>query len=134
MFASWLGRICLGERNERVGDLSACQDMSAVCQRPAIFHRRPPLGAELDEVFLDAHHAARAVSQAVETRQVFGRNLRHARVTAGLTTGDIQDRAGVPREFVDEVEQGLADPSLRTMVILALAVERDLWLLLEPSG
>jgi hypothetical protein len=40
----------------------------------------------------------------------------------------------VPREFVDEVEQGLADSSLRTMVILALAVERDLWLLLEPSG
>jgi hypothetical protein len=133
MFARWLGGQRFAERNERVGDLRRAE-MSTVCQRLAIFRRRPPLGVELENVFVDAHHAARAISQAVETRQMFGRNLRRARISAGLTPGDIQDRAGVPQEFVDEIEQGRADPSLRTMVTLALAVERDLWLLLEPSG
>lgn len=92
------------------------------------------MGGELDDIFVDAHHAARAASQAVETRQIFGRNLRQARIIAGLTPGDIQDRAGVPREFVDQIEQGRADPCLRTMVTLALAVDRDLLLLFEPSG
>jgi DNA-binding XRE family transcriptional regulator len=108
--------------------------MSTDCQRLAIFKWRAPLGVESDNVYVDAHHAARAISQAVETRQMFGRNLRRARISAGLTPGDIQDRAGVPQEFVDEIEQGRADPSLRTMVTLAFAVERDLWLLLEPAG
>jgi transcriptional regulator with XRE-family HTH domain len=92
------------------------------------------LEAELYDIFLDPQVAARAARQGSEERRIFGRNLRQARITAGLTPGDIQDRAGVPREYVDQIEQGQVDFSLKTMVVLALAVDRDLLQLFDPSG
>jgi DNA-binding XRE family transcriptional regulator len=96
--------------------------------------RRPLLGAELENNFLNGHFPARVVTQIMEGRQMFGRNLRRARITAGLTPSDIQDRAGVPEQLLDEVERGQIDPSLGIMTTLANAVEQELFMLLEPSG
>jgi len=91
------------------------------------------LAEENDEIFVDAAHAARARERNVPILRVFGNNLRLARVALGLTHADIERKTGLAGNYLDQIEAGRTDPSLRTMIALARAVERDLdTLLLEP--
>ena len=88
--------------------------------------------ATIDDPFLDTKHATRAAEMAADLRGAFGQNLRQARIAEGLTQYDVQDRTGVPQDRVSDIEAGHVDPSIETMVTLAMVVRRDLWTLLAP--
>jgi DNA-binding XRE family transcriptional regulator len=127
-----VGWTTLAGRDEQVDDLRC----SGICQ-PSVNGSRSlkegALAVELDVVAVDMNPDTGAFREAIKMRQIFGRNLRRTRIAAGLTPDDIQDRTGVPRELIDEIEQGQVDPCLRTIAALALAVDRDLCLLFDPA-
>lgn len=89
--------------------------------------------ATIDEPFVDAEHATKAAEMAADVRRAFGRNLRQARISEGLTRRDVRDRTGVPPDCLSDIEAGQIDPSMDTMVALAMVVGRDLWTLLPPT-
>ena len=51
-----------------------------------------------------------------------GRNLRAARLCAGLTQQELAARAGVAVAFLTQIESGVSDPDLRIIGALAKAV------------
>lgn len=63
----------------------------------------------------------------------FGRELRLARVTAGLRQRDVAARAVVSQSLVSLVERGLVDPPLSTMAVFAASVGHDLVVRLLPA-
>lgn len=89
--------------------------------------------ATIDDPFVDAEHATNAAEIAADVRRAFGQNLRQARIAEGLTRHDVQDRTGVPPDCLSDIEAGQIDPSMDTMVALAMVVGRDLWMLLPPT-
>jgi transcriptional regulator with XRE-family HTH domain len=62
-----------------------------------------------------------------------GRNVRTARLAAGLTQEDLADRSGVGIASVQRIEQGHANPSLATLFALARGSTCDV-LDLIPRG
>jgi transcriptional regulator with XRE-family HTH domain len=64
----------------------------------------------------------------------FGRELRIARVTAGLTQEQVARRAGLTQEYVSAVERAAAAPAWEAACRLATAVGTDLSLRLFPTG
>jgi transcriptional regulator with XRE-family HTH domain len=62
----------------------------------------------------DPDHRARA--------QAFGKNLREARRTAGLSQEELADRASVDRPAISVYEHGRREPNLGTIVKLARAL------------
>jgi transcriptional regulator with XRE-family HTH domain len=52
----------------------------------------------------------------------FGRNLRHARVSAGLSQQELAARVGIALTALTQIESGCSDPSLRLLGTLAKAV------------
>jgi transcriptional regulator with XRE-family HTH domain len=53
---------------------------------------------------------------------VLGRNLRAARLSAGLTQQEVAARAGIASTIVAQIENGCSDPGLRLLGTLAKAV------------
>jgi transcriptional regulator with XRE-family HTH domain len=53
-----------------------------------------------------------------------GRNLKAARLCAGLTQQELATRAGIALAFLAQIESGISDPDLRTIGALAKAVGR----------
>jgi transcriptional regulator with XRE-family HTH domain len=62
---------------------------------------------------------------------VFGANLKAARLQAGLTQGQLADRAGLLQQYVSLVETGKQNVTLVTAQILADVVHREIRDLLE---
>lgn len=54
-----------------------------------------------------------------EMQAAFGRNVKAARVRAGLTQTDLADRAGISRVDISRIESGMINVTLRTMCKLA---------------
>jgi transcriptional regulator with XRE-family HTH domain len=54
---------------------------------------------------------------------VFARNVWSARNRLGLTLEALADRSGIPKDLLVHIEQALADPDLRTVAVLADALE-----------
>ena len=52
----------------------------------------------------------------------FGRNLRAARVSAGLTQQELAARVGIALTILTQIESGCSDPDLRLLGSLAKAV------------
>ena len=52
----------------------------------------------------------------------FGRNLRAARVSAGLTQQELAARVGIALAILTQIESGCSDPDLRLLGSLAKAV------------
>ena len=73
----------------------------------------------------------RAASAAL--RATFGQNLREARLQAGLTQLQVAQATGRDRAYISDVERGLHNITIDTMVELAHAVERDVVDLLTPT-
>jgi transcriptional regulator with XRE-family HTH domain len=55
---------------------------------------------------------------------LFGRNLRNARLSAGLTRGEVATRAGIALASLIQIEAGTADPDLYLVWTLARVVGR----------
>jgi transcriptional regulator with XRE-family HTH domain len=60
-----------------------------------------------------------------DLRSVFGRNLRTARVKAGLTQAQLAERTSLTQQYVSWVEAGRANITLATMTGLARVVRED---------
>lgn len=65
-------------------------------------------------------------------RATFARNLRQARLDAGLSQEDVRAKCGCSQRFISETENGLCSPTLDTAARLARGVGRPLWKLLRP--
>jgi transcriptional regulator with XRE-family HTH domain len=55
-------------------------------------------------------------AQLTAQRQAFGERLRAARREAGLTQEQLAERAGIDRAAVSEIERGLRDARLSTLL------------------
>jgi len=60
-----------------------------------------------------------------------GRRLREARLRAGITVGELADRAGLSRRYVTEAEAGRANLSILKLAALAQALRAPLAQLLD---
>ena len=56
---------------------------------------------------------------------IFGANFRNARLKENLSQADVSARTGIQRHYISEIENGIQNPTLRTMVTLARAIGTD---------
>ncbi|MGB0086691.1 MAG: helix-turn-helix transcriptional regulator [Rhodomicrobiaceae bacterium] len=66
-------------------------------------------------------------------REIFGQNFRQARIKAGLSQRDVHRKTGVAQSHISEIETGVSNISIDTMVKLAVIVKRPLWKLFRPG-
>jgi transcriptional regulator with XRE-family HTH domain len=66
-----------------------------------------------------------------DLRTVFGKNLREARIKAGLTQAELADRTGLTQQYVSLVEAGHQNITIGTMTALARVVGHDVTTLLR---
>ncbi len=64
---------------------------------------------------------------------LFGQNLSRYRKLSGLTQDDLGQTVGVSRTYISALEHGRANPTLKLMSQLALALEIDVGNLLSTS-
>jgi transcriptional regulator with XRE-family HTH domain len=72
--------------------------------------------------------------RARQLQTYLGREIRIARVSAGLTQDELARRAGLTQEYVSAVERGVAAPSLDAACRLAAAAGSELSLRLFPTS
>ena len=64
---------------------------------------------------------------------LFGKNLRDARIKAGLTQGQVAERTSLTQQYVSLVEAGHQNITLGTMTALARVVGQDVRTLLRKG-
>ena len=67
------------------------------------------------------------VKHQKRVKAAFGRKVRDLRLSLKLSQADLADDAGIRRALVSEVERGEANPTLDSIVRIALALD------VEPS-
>ena len=65
---------------------------------------------------------------------LFGENFHAARIKRGLTQQDIEALTGIQQAYISQIERGWQNPTLATMTVLALAVEKPIHQLLKPPS
>lgn len=65
-------------------------------------------------------------AQLRQLRAAFGVRLRAAREKAGLTQEDLAERAGIDRPAYSEIERGLRDARLSTLLRIETALGAEL--------
>jgi len=65
-------------------------------------------------------------------REIFGHNFRDARIRVGLSQRDIHRKTGVAQSHISEIETGISNISIDTMVKLSTIVNKPLWKLFKP--
>lgn len=60
------------------------------------------------------------------TARQFGKRLRALREAGGKSQGDLADKAGLSRTYLNQLEAGKRDPSLSTLSRLAKALGVEL--------
>ncbi len=68
------------------------------------------------------------------TARQFGRRLQAFREAAGKSQGDLADKAGLSRTYLNQLEAGKRDPSLSTLTSLARALGVKLEALIGAQG
>ena len=66
-------------------------------------------------------------------REIFGQNFRDARMRVGLSQRDVHRLTGVAQSHISEIETGVSNISIDTMVKLSTTVKRPLWKLFKPT-
>jgi DNA-binding XRE family transcriptional regulator len=61
-----------------------------------------------------------------EFQAVFGQHLKVARLKAGLKQSDVADRTGMTQQYLSFIEAGQQNITLKTMILLAEVVDRDI--------
>jgi len=78
--------------------------------------------------------AAYADGVSLELRLAFGHGIRAGRQKAGLTQTEVAARTGIQQTYISDLEIGKQNPTLSTMVTLALCIGEDVSSLLKlPS-
>jgi transcriptional regulator with XRE-family HTH domain len=67
-----------------------------------------------------------------DLRNALAKNLREARLAAGLTQKALGDLTGISREYIGQVENATANVSIEVLSILALHVGKPPLSLLAP--
>jgi transcriptional regulator with XRE-family HTH domain len=67
-------------------------------------------------------------------REIFGQNFREARMRVGLSQRDVHRLTGVAQSHISEIETGVSNISIDTMVKLSTTVKRPLWKLFKPTA
>jgi DNA-binding XRE family transcriptional regulator len=71
----------------------------------------------------------------IALQREFGRRLRAARIDAKLTQEAVAKRSGMSRPYISDVERGLQNLTMDTMLSLARAIGLELQVLLrQPSS
>lgn len=58
----------------------------------------------------------------VDDGKHFGNRLREARVTAGLSQSELEERSGIPKARLSRYENGHVEPSIQTLARLSRAL------------
>jgi transcriptional regulator with XRE-family HTH domain len=69
--------------------------------------------------------------EAAAAREKFGRRIRDARLAAGLTQSQAAERAGITSFNLSEIECGVQNMRMTTMIALAKAVGMEVRFLLK---
>ena len=70
-----------------------------------------------------------------ELAAIFGANFRNARLKESLSQAEVSARTGIQQHYISEIENGIQNPTLRTMVTLAQALGTEVQTLLKrPPG
>ena len=64
---------------------------------------------------------------------MFGQNLRAARLKSGLKQSEIAERTGLTQQYLSLIEAGQQNITLKTMVLLADVVGRNIIDMLRPA-
>jgi transcriptional regulator with XRE-family HTH domain len=64
---------------------------------------------------------------------IFGRNVRHARLAARISQGDLAQQAGLKQQYVSLIESGRQNVTIDTAVRLAAALRLELWTMLTAN-
>jgi DNA-binding XRE family transcriptional regulator len=80
----------------------------------------------------DAPGAKAAACEAEVLLVRFGENFHLARINGGLTQHDIEMHTGIKQAYISQIECGRQNPTLATMAALALAVGKDVHVMLKP--
>ncbi len=65
-------------------------------------------------------------------RELFARNLRHARIEASLSQRELAHLTGIAQAHISEMENAMHNVCIDTMVKLAQAVRKPLYQLFMP--
>lgn len=57
-----------------------------------------------------------------DIKLIFGNVLKRARIEAGLSQEELAHQAGVDRTFVSRLERGIRQPTITTLIGLAVAL------------
>lgn len=57
--------------------------------------------------------------------QLFGRNVRRARLAADMSQAKLADATGIKREYLSDVERGLRNPSIALLGRISDALKVD---------
>ena len=79
-------------------------------------HRRTP----------DPEMLAKGEKIRGEFQAVFGQHLKAARLKAGLKQSDVATRTGLTQQYLSLIEAGQQNITLKTMILLAEVVDRDI--------
>jgi transcriptional regulator with XRE-family HTH domain len=82
----------------------------------------------------NANRSRAATRNRNETVAIFAANLKAARLKAGLTQAQLAERTGLLQQYVSLVESGKQDITLKTAVVFARSVDRDVLMLLARRG
>jgi transcriptional regulator with XRE-family HTH domain len=77
------------------------------------------------------------VRKEVPTRRLLraiGRRIAEARAAAGLTQEDAAHASGIPYKRWQRLEQGGVNPTVRTLAVVAQALDLDFWTLVRPGA
>ncbi len=80
-----------------------------------------------------AGQASPAESQADTLQAIFGRNFREKRLAAGLTQKAAAEAAGMHRQEITTIENGIGNVTLKTMQRLADVVSCEVEVLLKQK-
>ena len=69
---------------------------------------------------------------SAELQTAFGENVRAARLKAGMSQAELGQRTGITREDISRLENGQANPTLRTMSRVARVLDGDVAKMLQP--
>ena len=74
----------------------------------------------------------RRAPESQPEREIFARNLRRARIDAGLSQRELAARTAIAQAHISELENAMHNVCIDTMVKLAQAVRKPLFQLLQP--
>lgn len=69
-----------------------------------------------------------------DLRQKIGREIREARLLAGISQEDLALMADIDRSYVSQLERGIANPSLLILHRLAKVLKSELYVTIRNVG